>query len=59
MDEACFREWARVRQHKSDTLLLDAMLAATARVHSLVIATRDEADFRHFDVDILNPFKFK
>jgi hypothetical protein len=59
MDEGCFREWARLRQHKSDSLLLDAMLAATARVHNLTMATRDEADFRHFDVEIFNPFKFK
>ena len=59
MDELCCREWARLRQHKSDTLLVDAMLAATARVHSLTIATRDEADFKHFDVEIFNPFKFK
>jgi predicted nucleic acid-binding protein len=35
------------------------MLAATARVHNLTMATRDEADFRHFDVEIFNPFKFK
>lgn len=59
MDDLCWREWARLRQHKSDTLLVDAMLAATARVHDLTIATRDEADFRHFDVEIFNPFKFK
>ena len=59
MDDLCCREWARLRQHKSDTLLVDAMLAATARVHSLTIATRDEVDFRHFEVEILNPFKLK
>lgn len=59
MDDLCCREWVRLRQHKSDTLLVDAMLAATARVHDLTIATRDEADFRHFDVEIFNPFKFK
>jgi len=59
MDDLCCREWARLWQHKSDTLLVDAMLAATARVHTLTIATRDEADFKHLDVDIFNPFKFK
>ena len=33
------------------------MIAATARVHPLIIATRNEVDFRQLDVRILNPFK--
>jgi len=33
------------------------MTAATARVHHLIVATRNEADFRQLDVRILNPFK--
>jgi predicted nucleic acid-binding protein len=33
------------------------LIAATARVHVMVVATRDEADFRHFDLEIFNPFK--
>jgi predicted nucleic acid-binding protein len=35
----------------------DAMIAATARVHGLTVATRNEKDFKHFGVEILNPFK--
>jgi toxin FitB len=42
---------------KPDELLEDAMIAATARVHHLMVATGNEADFRQFDVRILNPFK--
>jgi predicted nucleic acid-binding protein len=37
--------------------LEDAMIAATARVHRLVVATRNERDFKSFDVPIINPFK--
>ncbi len=35
------------------------MIAATARVHNLIVATRDEADFRMFEVNVLNPFKHR
>jgi len=58
MDIACFREWGRLRHHKPNQILEDALIAATARTHNLVVATRNEADFKHFDVEIFNPFKF-
>jgi predicted nucleic acid-binding protein len=51
------REWARFMEGKSDHLLEDAMIAATARVHALKVATRNENDFDHFPVDLVNPFK--
>ena len=57
MDAACFREYARLTQRRSDTLGEDAMIAATARVHGLTVSTRNERDFAHFDVAVLNPFK--
>ena len=57
MDAACFREWARLMEGKSDHLLEDAMIAATARVHALKVASRNENDFDHFRVDLVNPFK--
>jgi predicted nucleic acid-binding protein len=57
MDTACFREWARLMQGKSDHLLEDAMIAATARVHALQVATRNENDFVGFHVGLVNPFK--
>jgi predicted nucleic acid-binding protein len=57
MDTPCFREWGRIMDRKPDQLLEDAMIAATARVHRLIVATRNERDFSHLDVRILNPFK--
>jgi toxin FitB len=57
MDAACFREWARLMEGKADHLLEDAMIAATARVHALKVATRNENDFDVLRVDLVNPFK--
>ncbi|MGB7731152.1 MAG: type II toxin-antitoxin system VapC family toxin [Candidatus Acidiferrum sp.] len=57
MDSACFREYARLMHKRSQTLAEDAMIAATARVHGLTVATRNERDFRHLSVAVLNPFK--
>jgi hypothetical protein len=58
MDSACFREWARLMVGKSPELIEDAMIAATARVHGLDVATRNERDFRKFQVGAFNPFQF-
>jgi toxin FitB len=57
MDAVCFREYARLMHRRSETLGEDAMIAATARVHGLTMATRNERDFAHFDVAVLNPFR--
>lgn len=57
MDVVCFREWGRIISRKPDELLEDAMIAATARVHNLIIATRNEGDFKRLEVRIVNPFK--
>ena len=46
MDAPCFREWGRIMDQRPDQLIEDAMIAATARVHQLVVATRNEGDFR-------------
>lgn len=56
MDAACFRAWARLMHRQSDTLYEDAMIAATARVHGLTVATRNVADFRALGLEVFNPF---
>ncbi len=58
MDGRCFRGTARMMVGKQEELFYDAMIAATARVHGLTVATRNEKDFKHLGVEIINPFKF-
>jgi predicted nucleic acid-binding protein len=57
MDASCFREWARLMNGKTEHLLEDAMIAATARIHNLTVATRNEKDFKPLGVRVLDPFK--
>jgi hypothetical protein len=43
--------------HKeSDTVNEDAMIAATAIVHNLIVVTRNIRDFNRFQVKTYNPF---
>lgn len=56
MDASTFRAWARLMHGKSDTLYEDAMIAATAYVHGLTVATRNVADFDALGVKAFNPF---
>ena len=53
---AVFREWARLKHRKSDAPVEDAMIAATAVVHDLVVAARNIRDFEAFGTPTLNPF---
>ena len=58
-DAAAFRAWAKLMHRRSDTLVEDAMIAATARVHGLQVVTRNVRDFKDFDVEVLNPYLFR
>lgn len=57
MDGACFREWARLMHGKPDDLSEDGMIAATARVHGLTVATRNTRDFDRLGVRVVDPFR--
>ena len=58
MDGPCFRQMVRMMIGKPDDLFDDAMIAATAAVHRLTVATRNEKNFWNFGVLVFNPFKF-
>lgn len=57
MDAKIFRAWARLMHRKSDRLIEDAMIAATAIIHGLTVVTRNVRDFKGLGVRTLNPFE--
>jgi predicted nucleic acid-binding protein len=56
MDAVAFRAWARLMHRTSNTLYEDAMIAATAHVHGLTVATRNVSDFNALGMAVFNPF---
>jgi predicted nucleic acid-binding protein len=59
MNAQAFRSWARLMHRRPDDLIEDAMIAATAEVHNLIVVTRNVRDFEDFGVPTLNPFDMK
>ncbi|MCE9523700.1 MAG: type II toxin-antitoxin system VapC family toxin [Alphaproteobacteria bacterium] len=59
VDRDMFRECARLLHRKSRSDFEDAMIAATARVCGLTVATRNVRDFQAFGVPVFDPFGFK
>jgi predicted nucleic acid-binding protein len=56
MDARTFRSWSRLMHRRPNDLIEDAMIAATAIVHSLTVVTRNVRDFKSLGVRALNPF---
>jgi predicted nucleic acid-binding protein len=57
-DGPIFREWARIMAGKQDDLSGDAMIAATARIHRMIVVTRNVRDFDGLAVEVFNPFSY-
>jgi predicted nucleic acid-binding protein len=57
LDGRIFRVWAKLMHRCSDDLLADALIAATATIHHLVVVTRNVRDFEPLGVETLNPFE--
>ena len=61
VDEEVILEWrrmvARGRERSITFSQPDLFIAATAQVHSLVVCTRNEDDFRQTGVPVFNPWR--
>jgi predicted nucleic acid-binding protein len=61
VDASVARRWGRLSGELSrkgiTTLMGDGLIAATALVHGLKLATRNIADFKPFGVEIVDPWK--
>ncbi len=57
LDSRIFRVWAKLMHRRSEDLLADALIAATAINHHLVVVTRNVRDFAHFGIETFNPFE--
>lgn len=56
MDSRAFRAWALLMHGRSENLIEDAMIAATAKVRKLIVVTRNIKDFEQFGIAAFNPF---
>jgi toxin FitB len=57
MDAPTFRRWARLMHRRSNTLIEDAMIVATAETHNLTVVTRNTGDFEILGARTINPFR--
>lgn len=59
MDADVARLWAKLMHKRSNTLFEDALIAATAIAHRLIVITRNVRDFKALGVDCIDPFVTK
>ena len=56
VDQAVADEWGRMSARRPVSTV-DALLAATARVHGMTLATRNVADVADLGAEVVNPFE--
>jgi toxin FitB len=59
MEGRAFRQWARLMHHRPKEMSEDAMIAATAMVHGLIVVTGNVRDFGSLGVRTLDPFAYR
>lgn len=58
-DEKIFRAQARLMARHKTLQPEDALIAATAKVHGMAIATRNVKDFAGLGIAVVNPFDYR
>jgi predicted nucleic acid-binding protein len=60
VDISVMLKWAEIHQksRKQGTPLpvMDSLIGATCKVNNMTLITRNEKDFKHIDIEIINPF---
>jgi predicted nucleic acid-binding protein len=56
VDRAITDEWGRMSALRP-VPVVDGLLAATAKVHGMILVTRNDADVAGLGAEVLNPFK--
>lgn len=56
VDDAVAEEWGRMSADRP-VPVIDGLLAATAKVHGLTLATRNTADVADLGAEVVNPFE--
>lgn len=54
-DVSVFRCWAKLMAGRTKALAQGGMIAATAKIHGLTVATRNTRNFKNFGVRVLDP----
>jgi toxin FitB len=57
VDGVIFRRWAKLMHRRSDDLIEDALIAATALVHDFTVVTHNVRDFERLEVRVFDPFR--
>ena len=48
---------AKLKKEGKSLPIMDSLIGSTAQAKNLVLLTRNEKDFKNFDIKVINPFK--